>query len=90
MIANPFALIALAAYLVAIALLLTYRKAGARHRHAVSWFAWLILVLLGGSVIEVAIAARLIGLLDAGRAVLIALIVFGARGNVARLLRREP
>lgn len=90
MAANPCALIALVAYLVAIVFLLTYRKAGARHRQGVSWLAWLLLVTLAGSVIDIAYAPRLVGLFDAARAVLLSLFVIGAGGNVARLLRSAP
>ncbi|WP_321815681.1 MULTISPECIES: phage holin family protein [unclassified Paraburkholderia] len=84
------ALIALAAQLAAVACLLLYRRNGARHRHHVSWVAWLLVVVLGGSSIELALHARDVGLFEAGKAVLLALFVFTSRGNVARLLRSEP
>lgn len=89
MLQNPFALIALLAYFAAIVRLLMYRKNGARHRRDVSWLAWLLLVTLAGSAIEQALHAAAVGLFDAGRAVLLALFIFGVRGNVARLLRSE-
>ena len=89
MAAEPFALIALIAYCVAAVRLLLYRKNGARHRQPVSWLAWVFLVMLGGSVIELAFHPARASLFDAGRAVLIAVFVFGVRGNVARLLRSE-
>ena len=86
MLHNPFALIAMLAYFAACMCLVMYRKNGARHRHDVSWLAWLLLVVLGGSAIELTMNPRAAGLFDAGRAVLLALFIFGVRGNVARLL----
>jgi hypothetical protein len=83
------ALIALAAQLVAVACLLLYRRNGARHRHHVSWVAWVLVVVLGGSSIELALHARDVGLFEVGKAVLLALFVFTSRGNVARLLWSE-
>jgi hypothetical protein len=86
MLHNPFALLALLAYFAAIVRLLIYRRNGARHRRNVSWLAWLLLVTLGGSAIDLALHSQCVGLFDAGRAVLLSLFIFGARGNVARLL----
>lgn len=84
---NPLALIALIAYSLAALRILAYRRDGARHRQHVSWFAWLLLVTLGGSAIELAVHANTIGYFEAARAVLFTVFIFGARGNVARLLR---
>jgi hypothetical protein len=81
-----FALVAAAAHIAAMVRVLMYRKKGARHRHHVSWTAWALVVVSGGSAIELALHAKHIGLFEAGTAVLLALFVFGARGNVARLL----
>lgn len=89
MIENPFAWLSLAAYVAAIAQLLTYSKAGARYRPRFSWLAWLFLVILGGSVIELLFNTRMFDLFDAGRATLLSLCVFGVRGNVARLFRSD-
>ena len=86
---NPLALIALIAYSVAALRILSYRRDGARHRNHVSWFAWLMLVALGGSAIELALHAKSVGYFEAARAVLFTVLIFGARGNVARLLRSE-
>ena len=85
----PFALIALLAYAAAALRLLLYRKQGARYRRHVSWLAWALLVVLAGSAFELALDFRSIGFFEAMRAVLFSLFVFGARGNVARLLRSE-
>lgn len=82
------AFLAFSAYLVAALALVAYRKNGARHRHAVSWLAWALLVVIGGSAIELALAARPVTAFEAGRAVLFAVFVCATRGNVARLLQR--
>lgn len=81
------AFIALASYLVAALRIITYRREGARHRHHVSWFAWLLVVALGGSAIELLMHSKTVGLLEAIRAVLFSVLVFVSRGNVARLLK---
>ncbi|SOE91865.1 Putative 3TM holin, Phage_holin_3 [Burkholderia sp. D7] len=86
---SPLPLIALIAYIATILRVLTYRKYGARHRHHVSWIAWALLAVIGGSSIELILHAKSIGLFEAGHAVLIAVFVFGARGNIARLLRSD-
>ncbi|KWC22759.1 hypothetical protein WL48_18755 [Burkholderia ubonensis] len=85
----PFALIALAAHLATLARVLTYRRNGARHRHHVSWLAWALVAVMGGSSIELALHAEQVGFFQAAAAILLALFVYGARGNVARLLRSE-
>lgn len=84
---NPLALIALIAYSLAALRILAWRRDGARHRQHVSWVAWLLLVVLGGSAFELALHSNAVGWFEAARAVLFAVFIFGARGNVARLLR---
>lgn len=86
---TPFAVIALVAYVAAIVRVLTYRRQGSRHRRHVSWIAWALVVILGGSAIELALHAKSIGIFETGSAVLLALFLFGVRGNVARLLWSE-
>ncbi|MET0322542.1 MAG: phage holin family protein [Duganella sp.] len=81
--------IAFLAYALTCLRLLLYRKQGARHRRHVSWVAWVLLVILVGSAVELAVDGHPIGTFEAARAVVLSLIVFGARGNVARLLRSE-
>lgn len=78
--------IAVAAYAAAIVRVLAYRRNGARHRHHVSWVAWALVAVMGSSAIGHALHARSTDLPDAATAVLLALFVFGARGNVARLV----
>lgn len=84
-----FALIALAAHIAALVRVLTYQRNGARHRHHVSWIAWALVAVSGGSAIELTLHAKSVGFFEASTAVLLALFVFGARGNVARLLRSD-
>ncbi|TCW81005.1 hypothetical protein C5O80_22755 [Burkholderia sp. SRS-46] len=84
-----FALVALAAHLVVIVRVLTYRKNGARHRSHVAWAAWLIVAISGGSAIELLIHPQPAGFYQATQALLLALIVHLARGNVARLMRSK-
>jgi len=89
LVLNPFAAIALVAYMAAIVRVLTYRRQGSRHRRHVSWIAWALVVVMGGSAIELALHVKSIGIFEAGSAVLLALFLFGVRGNVARLLWSE-
>lgn len=89
MLSNPLAAIAVLAYVAACLRLVMYRKQGARHRHHVSWLAWLLLVIFGGSAIDLTLHAKTVDLLEAGRAAVFALFIFGVRGNVARLLWSE-
>ncbi|PAJ88060.1 phage holin family protein [Burkholderia ubonensis] len=84
-----FALVALGAHLAALARVLIYRRNGARHRHDASWVAWALVVVSGGSAIELALHAKHVGFFETATAVLLALFVFASRGNVARLLRSE-
>lgn len=86
---NPFTVIALAAYMVTIAALLLYRRDGADHCHHASWLAWLLLVVAGGSAIELLVYAGTTGPFEAGRAALLALLIVRTRGNVGRLLRSD-
>ncbi|MDC6129198.1 phage holin family protein [Burkholderia gladioli] len=83
------AMIALAAHVAAMLRVLVYRRNGARHRRHVSWVAWALLAVSGGSSIELVLHAKHVGVFEAATAVLLSLFVFGARGNVARLLRSD-
>ncbi|KML46422.1 membrane protein [Burkholderia cepacia] len=85
----PFALIALCAHVAVLVRVLIYRRNGARHRHRVSWFAWILVAAAGGASIELLLHAGSVGFFDAATAVLLAMAVCGTRGNVARLLRSE-
>jgi Putative 3TM holin, Phage_holin_3 len=83
---ESLALIAVAAHLAVLARVLAYRKNGARHRHYISWAAWVLVAVIGASVIELALQTRQVGIFEAAQAVLLAAFVYGVRGNVARLL----
>lgn len=80
------ATIALAAQFAAVLRLLTWRRNGARHRHHVSWIAWLLVVVIGGSSIELFLHMERVGVFESGKTVLLALFIFGVHGNVARFL----
>ncbi|TKC83466.1 phage holin family protein [Trinickia terrae] len=84
-----FALIAFAAHLAALVRVLTYRRNGAPHRLPVSWFAWALAAVMGGASIELVLHVEQVGFFEAATAVLLAVFVYGVRGNVARLLWSE-
>ncbi|KVS40968.1 phage holin family protein [Burkholderia ubonensis] len=84
-----FALVALAAHLTVILRVLIYRKNGAQHHSHVAWTAWLIVAISGGSAIELLIHPKPAGFFQAMQALLLALFVHLARGNVARLMRSK-
>ena len=81
-----FALIACVAHLATLLRILTFRRNGARYRRHVSWAAWALAAVMGGSAIELALRLGQVDIFEAAAAVLLAVFVFGARGNVARLL----
>jgi hypothetical protein len=81
-----FASVFLAAHVAALIRLLGYRRNGARHRRHVSWLAWALVAVIGGSLIESALHAERIGFFQAAPAVFLAVFVNRVRGNVARLL----
>ena len=81
-----FALIACVAHLATLLRILTFRRNGARYRRHVSWAAWVLSAVMGGSAIALALRLGQVDIFEAAAAVLLAVFVFGARGNVARLL----
>lgn len=81
-----FSLISVAAHLTALMRLFTYRRNGARHRRHVSWLAWALVVVIGGSLIQSALYPERAGFFEAATAVLMAVFVNRVRGNVARLV----
>lgn len=87
MLENPPALAAFIAYLLICVRLLTYRRGRARHRHGVAWIAWMLVVVSGWSAFQALAHEAGISTVEALRAALLCLFVFGVRGNVARLLR---
>ena len=85
----PLALIACFAHVATLVRVFVYRRNGARHRHHVSWAAWALIAVMGGSVIELALHVEEVDVFEAAAAVMLAVFVFAARGNVARLLWSE-
>ncbi|NRO99454.1 phage holin family protein [Paraburkholderia sp. NMBU_R16] len=80
------ALITCVAHLATLVRVLTFRRNGARYRYHVSWVEWVLVAVMGGSAIELALHLGQVGIFEAAAAVLLAALVLGARGNVARLL----
>lgn len=89
MVPNPAAVAALAFYIVALAVVLLYRKDGARHRRRVAWLAWLVAVVLAGSAVELMLHSKAVTVFEAARAGLMAVFIVCARGNLARLVWSE-
>lgn len=81
--------VACTAYFATLARLLTYRRDGARYQRHVSWVAWVAVAITGCSAIKLALYVEPVTILEVASAVLLAVFVFGARGNVARLLRSK-
>ncbi|WP_186100426.1 phage holin family protein [Burkholderia gladioli] len=83
-----YALVAFAAHLAVIVRVLAYRRNGARHRLHVAWAAWAIVAVFGAG-IELLLHARATGFFQAALAVLLAILVHLARGDIAHLLRSK-
>lgn len=72
--------------------LMTYRpEPGARRRLGVSCCAWLLIACTGGLAINVALlgAAAQVSVWQLGLLLVLLLVTYRARGNVARILRIE-
>ncbi|MGI4856899.1 MAG: phage holin family protein [Janthinobacterium lividum] len=74
---SPLAFVALIAYLLAALHILAGRGAGAQ-QHA-AWLAWALLVVCGGSALELILTGKTVDILEALRAALLSAFVFGAR-----------
>jgi len=78
---------------LAICVLLTTYRPGpdARHRIGVSCCAWLLIACTGGLAINVALfgAAAHVSVWQLGLLLVLLLVTYRARGNVARILRVE-
>jgi hypothetical protein len=80
------AYVALLAYTLSSARILFYRRGDATHKRHISWLAWMLLAVCGGSAIDTALHMHAVTILDACRAWALLIIVASARGNVARML----
>ncbi|NIJ70586.1 phage holin family protein [Xanthomonas sp. 60] len=77
--------------------LLTYRPhAGARHRPAVAWLAWALIVATGGQALTLVLFGTGSGAADAttrlcqlALLVVLAIVIYRAHGNAARLLPKD-
>ncbi|MGI4984534.1 MAG: phage holin family protein [Janthinobacterium lividum] len=74
---GPLAFVALIAYLLAALHILACRGAGAQHHAA--WLAWTLLVVSGGSALELILTGKTVDILEALRAALLSAFVLGAR-----------
>lgn len=77
----------IAANLYSLVWLLTFRRGCATYKLWVSVAAWLLVLALGGQVVEVGLNHAMATVADVGLATLIALFIHRARGNVACLVQ---
>lgn len=81
------ALVAVLANIVTAARLICYRRGDSRYRPGVSVLAYLLIVFSGGQVIDTVVNGAHVTPWEAGFAVVIAMLVVRARGNVAAIVR---
>lgn len=81
------ALIAVTANVITAARLICYRRGSSRYRPGVAFLAWLLIVCAGGAAIDTAVNGAHVTKWEAGFAVIIAVLVMRARGNVAAVVR---
>lgn len=62
-----------------------YRRRGARYRPGMAVVAYLMFVFTGGQALDVAVRQSTVSAWQLGLAVLLAILVFRARGNVAAI-----
>lgn len=70
--------------------LLTYRRPDdATHRHSASWCAWLLIASTGGQALHILLAgaAAQVNAWNLGVLLVLVVLTYRARGNVARLMR---
>jgi hypothetical protein len=77
---------AIVANVIAAFYIVTYRRGDAAHKHHVAWSAWLLLVVLGGNALDMLVHPRHVGVFEVLLALFIELIVYNARGNVAKIV----
>lgn len=81
------ALLAVLANVLTAARLIAYRRGCARYRPGVSVLAYVLIVCSGGAAIDTAVNGSPVSLWQTGFAVVIAVLVCRARGNVAAIVR---
>jgi len=67
--------------------LIVYRRAGSRYRPGVSFLAYVLIVCAGGAAIDTLVNGSNVSPWQAGFALVIAVLVCRARGNVAAIVR---
>lgn len=73
--------------------LLTFERAGARYRPWMSLCAWLLIVSTGSTALRILLHPDQPVQIGPGIVVILvvlAVLIFNARGNVAHILRRQP
>lgn len=84
------ALIIIAANAATALRLLTYQRGRARYRLWASAAAYALIVCTGGQALSVAVNGAPVSIWQAGMSVVLALLAYRARGNVARIVRVSP
>lgn len=87
---HAVALLFVLANLATVARLVCYRRCGSRYRPGMAWVAYALVVCTGGQVLDVLTRQAVITPWQAGVAVVVALLVWRARGNVAAIVRVRP
>ena len=79
----------LASVAVCLRLLTYHRSADARHRLGASWCAWLLIASTGGHALQILLAgpAAHASVWDLGLLIVLAVLTYRTRGNVAQLMR---
>jgi len=81
------ALVFVGANLAAAVRLMCFRRRGARYRRGMSWIAYLLVVGTGGQALDVLVRHEPVTVWQAVVALLIAILVYRAQGNVACIVR---
>jgi len=87
---HAVALLFVVANILTVARLVCYRRCGARYRPGMAWVAYALVVCTGGQVLDVLTRQAVVSLWQAGVAVVLAYLVWRARGNVAAIVRVRP
>lgn len=67
--------------------LLAYQRGGARYRPGISAMAYVLIVCTGAEALSIILGTSTTSLWSAGVAVVLAVLVWRAQGNVARIVR---
>ncbi|MEI2416234.1 phage holin family protein [Orrella sp. JC864] len=87
MLEQIIVLIAVVANLATAGRLLAYQRAGARYRPLISCMAYVLIVCTGAEALSILLGASTASVWSSGVAVVLSVLVWRARGNVARIVR---